>query len=217
MGFLGSPFVLSFLEVLPKGPLLPFLVYSFQTFSYPVAISHLNELSHLFSIIYSFTQYLLSSHCIPGIVLDGGVRMRNRAGGERHKWLYKPLFGCKVGQGPAKTLCVTSRLGLTSRWSREVFWEWKPAFLVMTLSASTFPSIFPYNEPPEAHRGAGTCPRSHSTLRCQASALLRTILPVLVLSREGSLPYLLLPGCVTSFKSHLLLGLSCPFYKMGHQ
>lgn len=65
-------------------------------------------------------------------------------------------------------------------------WEWDTALLLMTLSASTFPHMLLYNEPPEAQRGAANCPGSHSTLRCQASAPLRTTLPVLAPSREES-------------------------------
>lgn len=84
-GLSGSPLTLSFPGLLPRGPLLLFLVYSLQTFSCPMMISHLNELSHLFSIIYSFTQYLLNSYCIPGAVLGGRDRMGNKARGERHK------------------------------------------------------------------------------------------------------------------------------------
>lgn len=93
------------------------------------------------------------------------------------------IIWLKSGTGARQnSVCVTRRLGLISGWRKEVFWEWEPALLVCLHLP-----IHPYNKPPEAQRGAVTCPRSHSTLRCQASALLRITFPVLVLSREKSL------------------------------
>lgn len=65
-------------------------------------------------------------------------------------------------QGPqnhvfrTQSLCITRRLGLVSGWRKEVAWEWEPVLLLVTLSASAFPYMLLYNEPPETQRGAAT-------------------------------------------------------------
>lgn len=99
------------------------------------------------------------------------------------------IIWLQSGTGAAETQCIYPG-GWALTWVEEgngLKMEAIPLFHDPVCLHLPIQPSFPYNEPPEAQRGTVTCPRSHSTLRDQASATLRTTSPILVLFREESL------------------------------